>query len=402
MRLMLLLLLAGLAGGRLLAQDDFPLDVPITLNMTVEDTISDAANFDWYSISLNEGDTIRIEMVASGGLVPLLGVIDADRNLIARSDDTVRGEPDGAIAFNFRAPETAEYRIVATREGNADGTSTGSYTLLVTLVSSIPTRENVLPEVTFRCDEMLITNAFSLRFAEDVPSTPRPSGEFERYTLTLLGYDGVQPVIRASAAASQGGTVDCSRDARTLPGSTFSLPGLDAVTVDEVSQENAAHLILRSVSADATFGEVTLTIGALQGGSGRFVAVLTGLSILDRTREDTVYVRLGPRSRDTTFTIYMISDKDSRLDPVMSAFLLDGTLLAECDDAGSRACPDVPSARDLDIFIADSGGYRVQGGRFDAGLVLQPQSADPLVLQLGSRNGDSAGGYSLVIIGEVR
>jgi hypothetical protein len=380
---------------------DYPLEFPISYNNPVGDTITELALFDWWVLTLKEGDTIRVEMQGSEGLAPLIGILDGNRDIIARSDDTVRGEPNGMVTLQFRSPYDGEFRIVATRDGNADGTTTGAYTLFVTLESEIPERENNLPEVTFRCGEMLVTNALSVYFSEDVQpkSNAAPTDPAELYALSVAGYETFTPVIRANASVSEN-VLDCTRDARTMPDSRFVLPNLPSLQITD--EDHAARLILQSLSMDTLLGSVTYTVGSLDGTTGTFVTVLQGLSLDDRDAPDLVYFRLGPRAKDSTITIYMISDKDTRLDPVMTASALDGTQLATCDDAGSRLCPDVPSAQGLTVYIAEADGATITGGRFDAGLVLQPNTTDAIALSLESKNGDTSGGYTLVFVTELK
>lgn len=377
---------------------DFPLEVPITLGTTVGDTITEEALYDWWVVYLNEGDTILIEMQGYDGLAPLIGVLDESRQAIARSDDEGDAEVDGMATLEFRAEEAGEYRIVASRAGASQGTTTGTYTLLATLISSIPPRENLAPETQFRCDTMLINNALSLHFAEDVviPSNLPPGAPVERYLVTVAGFDTFEPAVRI-VSETLGAQLDCTRDASQMPGVTFTIPNQPSLTVSDPAY--AAQVAAISTAPDILLGDVVITVGALEGTRGRFVVLLQGRAIANRRAADILNVRLGPRARNSTLTVYMIADKDSRLDPYLTLLDANGSVLMACDDAGARDCADVPSARGLRVTDVN-GDLILEGGRYDAGLIFQLNSAEPFSLHLSSRNYDTTGAYSVLIIAE--
>ncbi len=377
---------------------DFPLEVPITLGTMVGDTITEEALYDWWVVYLNEGDTILIEMQGYDGLAPLIGVLDDSRQAIARSDDEGDAAVDGVAKLEFRAEAAGEYRIVASRAGASAGTTTGTYTLLATLISSIPARENLAPETQFRCNTMLINNALSLHFAEDVviPANLPPGAPVETYFITVAGFDTFEPAVRV-VSETIGAQLDCTRDASQMPGVTFTMPNQPSLTVSDVAY--AAQVAVISTSPDVLLGDLVFTVGGLEGTSGRFVVLLQGRSIANRRSPDVLNVRLGPRARHSTLTVYMISDKDSRLDPHLTLVDVNGVALMECDDAGARECADVPSARGLRVTAPD-GSTIIEGGRYDAGLIFQPNSTEPFSLYLGSRNYDTTGDYAVLIIAE--
>jgi hypothetical protein len=377
---------------------DFPLEVPITLGTMVGDTITEEALYDWWVVYLNEGDTILIEMQGYDGLAPLIGVLDDSRQAIARSDDEGDAEVNGMTTLEFRAEAAGEYRIVASRAGASAGTTTGTYTLLATLISSIPPRENLAPETQFRCDTLLINNALSLHFAEDVviPENLPPGAPIESYVITVASFDTFEPAVRV-VSETLGAQLDCTRDASQMPGVTFTIPGQPSLTVSDTAY--AAQVAAISTAPDILLGDLVFTVGGLEGTRGRFVVLLQGRSIANRRAADILNVRLGPRARNSTLTVYMIADKDSRLDPHLTLLDANGAALMACDDAGARDCADVPSARGLRITDVN-GSVILEGGRYDAGLIFQPNSAEPFSLYLSSRNYDTTGAYSVLIIAE--
>ena len=168
----------------LLAQeDDGPLSEPISYDQPVSDSLSQRAFWDWWQLQAAEGDLIVAEMQAGDTLEPLLGILDAEGMLLARSDD---GEPGGTVTLEYRAEQAGQYTIVATRVGNEDGISTGPYQLLVRQ-ANLP-RLNPYQEVTFRCQDYEVTNAATLVVEEDA----QPGGPV---IVAVYGLDGFEPVI---------------------------------------------------------------------------------------------------------------------------------------------------------------------------------------------------------------
>lgn len=379
--------------------DDFPLDVPISFDNLEGDTITDRALYDWWNLDLKEGDTIHVEMQAFEGLVPLLGILDSNRDVIARSDTDGVAEANATITLDFRASVADQYRIITSRAGGVDGTSTGIYTVMVSLVSMIPPRENFLPQVQFRCGDMILTNVLTLSFAEDVASPPGKPADapYEQYIVTAAGYDTFEPALRATSD-TLAANLDCTRSGTNVPGAQFIMPAETALTVPD--EQHSVQLTAIGSTPDVALGDVNFTLASVDPTTGRFVMMLEGLSVMNRIAPDMVVLRLGPRARTSVLKVYMISDKNSRLDPFIGAVDADGTQLAICDDAGLLQCTDVPSARDLQV-IAPNGSIVVQGGRFDAGLILRPNGTDPIGLQLGSKGNETTGAYTLVIVGEL-
>ncbi|MGB1286553.1 MAG: hypothetical protein ACPG7F_08475, partial [Aggregatilineales bacterium] len=174
-----------------------PLNVSLQVGQIVSDDITDFAVFDWWFVTLNEGDELIVEMQGQSGLSPLIGLLDPTRELVARSDEVRPPEVNGLAVMQYLAPESATYTIVATREGNADGETTGDYTLRTFLAADINTLERVndRTEVEFRCDAMLVTTAAVIEFSEE-RRAPDANGIVELYRLTVFGFDDFDPVIR--------------------------------------------------------------------------------------------------------------------------------------------------------------------------------------------------------------
>ena len=74
--LTLILFFLLLAGLPTLAQTDEPLVAGINYGMSVQETITDRAFFDWWQLDAAIGDEIVVSMEAADGLQPLLGLLD--------------------------------------------------------------------------------------------------------------------------------------------------------------------------------------------------------------------------------------------------------------------------------------------------------------------------------------
>lgn len=84
-----------------------------------------------YTFRANAGDQITLDMARTAGdLDPYLLLMDADGAVVAASDDGGAGT-DARIA-GWRAPAADLYFVVVTRFGQEHGSTSGSYTLLLT------------------------------------------------------------------------------------------------------------------------------------------------------------------------------------------------------------------------------------------------------------------------------
>lgn len=389
-------------GGAVWAQEadeNVPTIAPLAFNTPVVDTITPIAFYDWWEVDLVQGEMILITMEAFDGLVPLLGIVDETRELLLRSDSDGVAEPNATLEVRFTAPARGRYLVVASRDGNQFGTTSGTYRLTVDSIGRVDVRENTLQAVEFRCGERIITSALVLQLEEN--RAPRRDGFVDFYAVTVFGYDGFQPVIRAEAPELRAEPLDCTSDGRALPSSGVRLPDLPERTFGEEDEPNMARLIVQNTADDVRVGELTFTIGSLNRGRGRFVVVVQGLQIAPRDNVDTLTLRLAPLTRTRPLSVYALREANTRLDIALSAVLSDGTSLF-CDDSGrGDDCADAPSLTQLRVWIADGGGQEVLGTRFDASLVLTPASTDPMLVRVASRGNETAGGYTLIFVGEL-
>jgi hypothetical protein len=361
--------------------------------------LSDAQFFNWWRILPAAGDTIQIEMTGLDGLAPLIGLLSPSGELIARSD----GPPDGAAPPNgtTRLRHTFEsdgrYTIVATRVGNAEGTTTGAYTLRTALVDR-PEPPNEHLEYEFRCDELLATRVLGFQVAEDAGNA-HPDGVTEFYRLTVFGLDGLQPVIRARSSAQET-TLDCTDFGVNLVGAEVTLPDGTHTTVGE-DTSHVAQLTLRNSSLDDGFGIVSFAIGATDGQPGRYLAVLEGLAIEPRADIDELTVHIGSLALDAPVTILALADPATRLDPMVAWTPSEPGPGGEytwvlCDDLGTDPC--APAQTGLSIVLPDRS---FAPGRLDAGVTIPQAAPGTFAFQIGSRETRTSGAYTLVFMGEL-
>ncbi len=373
--LIFILLLLFVPGASARAQDqDTTTLLPISYGQEVSGDITDQQFFAHWQFVTGAGDHVVVRMTGAGGLRPLIGILGPDGSLVVRSDD---GEVDGTVELDFTAPAVDAYRIVATRVGNQDGTTAGSYVLRVDRVNPSPTRDPAYQDVTFLCGAVEATALVSFRFARE----PADNGA---YSLRVYGLDGFQPAIRVQS----GGQDTCTSDPADAVGDVITLPGERPVTLTDASA--TTQVILTGENADPS--AMLITIGSTNDQPGRYLAVIGGFNIEPSTDTDDYAIRLAPRPAQggAPLLVYALG-LNNRLDPGISGDL------GMCDDAGRRGCEAIPSFDGAGVIF--SGGVRVMGDRFDAGLRID--DTDQHYLQVLSFSGMTHGAYALILIGSL-
>jgi hypothetical protein len=92
-----------------------------------------------YVLYARAGESARVAMNAAAGsaLNPMVALLDASGNLLIVNDDAAPGLTDALFIYDFAADGT--YTILATRSGEATGTTSGAFTLRVDLPQPTPT-----------------------------------------------------------------------------------------------------------------------------------------------------------------------------------------------------------------------------------------------------------------------
>ncbi|MEL7234987.1 MAG: hypothetical protein AAGK74_10845, partial [Chloroflexota bacterium] len=323
------------------------------------------------------------------GLAPLLGLLESGNELVERSED---GTPNATVTFMFTATESGEYRIVATRTGNADGTTVGTYSLTADVSRPAPTPEpDPYREVILDCSSADVPNALTIEFEDD-------ADQAEAVTISVYGLDGFEPVLRTTLRFDFDPFFDqfCVTPDGVGPGAgqgdRLTMPGEETL----VLEGNVPKTNFQDISQ---FGVVQLNVGAANDTSGRFVLVIDGLMIGPDGDRDLMQVGLGPLAQDGAFTVYQVGSKSTRLDPNVQEINADVDVVRECDDAGAFDCADVPTIDGFQWFSSELE-TTVEGGRFDGGLRFEPGSPDLQRVVFGSFDGRTSGDYTVVIVGE--
>lgn len=354
----------------------------INFGETVVDTITDDDFFDHWRFNANAGDVIQVRMETADGLAPLIGISDESLEIVVRSDTTGEAEPNQTAELNYVIPATGAYVIVATRVGNEAGTTTGSYALTLELLESAVSRSDVRTDVTFRCGEVIAANAVWMRFPIHT----------DEYRVSVYGIGNFEPVIRSEIFLQEQvePVEQCSSDARYMEDDRLTLP-LD-IQHTHTNERHGARIIVNDSGGSAE--GLALTVGSVDGASGRYILVVEGLNLSNENAIDQIDIRQGPRAVSTDTLVYMVGNR-SRIDPVIRWNQIDQV----CDDAGVRDCADVPGLARSEIVFSE--GDDISGDRFDAGLRLNPGSTDIMRLELTNIARNVSGEYALLVMGEL-
>lgn len=388
LRFLVLLILLGLEAGLAAAQDT-PVEVPtqstIGIGEPVSDTISDSAIFDVYEFTARQGDVIRAVMTAGDGLAPLLGLRGTSGDIIVRSDVDETGRaadapPNGTAIIEYEVPEDGDFVLVPTRAGTSSGTTTGSYTLLLTLIEEGETdgRSTAYQPVRFRCGSDEFVTAMSLVFGEDYAQSTD-------YRLIVFGLDGFTPAVRLGNDAAAG-----CLDGTLLDGASLESLGGKRVNPD------ADALVAYAYEIAVPQQQVFVAVGSLT--PGRYAVVLEGSSIAPSGDQDGALVGVGPLdAAEGVLDVYMLRGTSSRIDPQLGV-AYPGQTPAVCDDASYGDCDAVPAAAGYALTL--DAMTRIEGGRLDAGAQVQPGNPNPVALILSSAN-RAQGAYWLLISGQL-
>ncbi|GAB1420880.1 hypothetical protein MASR2M15_10060 [Anaerolineales bacterium] len=378
----------------------------ITYNATVRDSITNEAVFDWWKFNGKAGDVVGVEMFASEGLAPLLGLMDTDGNIIARSDEEGRIEPpDGQAVLQFTLESDGQYTIIATRVDHQSGDTEGQYELRLHQLNGDMGRANPLLAVEFRCKDALATSVLAVEINEK-PKVPDENGMTQFYRVTVYGLDGFMPIVQVKARVIGPGVdptisdspLDCTRDAQNMVGDQIILPDGQEIIVTEESLDHMAQLSIRNTSEVSSLEEITFLIGNVAS-SGRYIAVLEGLNLAEGQERDDLDVQLGPLTLEQPLQVYVIADQNSRLDPSLKWYDPEShEEMAMCDDAGSKVCPEVASI-DKAFIMLDERQWKAN--RFDAGLNLTAKDSKAQLVEISSSGGKTKGAYIVVFIGAV-
>jgi len=379
--IILVALFAGLNGVK--AQPTTGIAGDIAFGMSVNGTVTQDDMFQLWRFDALSGNEIQVSMQGTGGLAPLLGLLNPGGDLVAVSDD---GAPDTTVSLAYTIPEDGPYMIVATRVGRDQGTTTGSYALGLALANApVPANTNA-HEVTFRCNAAEVATALKITLDSSLVV------EGVNYRINVYGLDGFQTTVRVTSDEEV--TNLCRRGNTHTLGDYIVWPGESPVIVDRALEENTFEL---EIDQPAQLGDLFLALGSEDAAPGRYLAVVTGLSIEAPGQHDVIELEVGPLAAQGDVIAYAVAvdAANSRLDPYVRLLPNEDG----CDDAGRRGCEDVPSMVDAGLRLADE--FSLLGDRFDAGVRLRQDDLDPQLIEIGSFSGNTSGEYALIIIGNL-
>ena len=353
----------------------------IAFGLSVNGTIADDGMFQLWRFEARAGNEVRAGMQAADGLAPLIGILDPAGDLVAASDD---GAPNTVVTVTYTIPADGIYMLVATRAGRDQGTTTGSYVLSLALANAPAATNPDAREVTFRCDTAEIATALKIKLDSSLVV------EGINYRINVYGLDGFQTTVRITSDLEV--TNLCRRGNTHTLGDYIVLPGETPVIVDEAQQENTFEL---EINQPEVLGDINLAIGSEDAAAGRYLAVVTGLSIDAPGQHDLIQLEVGPLAAQGDVFVYAVAvdAANSRLDPYVRLYPNDDG----CDDAGRRGCEDVPSIAGAGLRLADE--FSLLGDRFDAGVRLRKDDLERQFVEIGSFSGNTSGDYALIIIG---
>ncbi|NJL95004.1 MAG: hypothetical protein HC915_15420 [Anaerolineae bacterium] len=129
----------GLRGASL-AQQPF---LPLSYDQAVSGEVTTEAFQQLYAFEGAQGEVITLSLTTlEGDLDPVLLLLDQDGGLLGWSDD--EGDGYNAVLDSVQLPVTGRYFAVATRFGQAMGSTTGRYSLLITRLGRTVERETLL------------------------------------------------------------------------------------------------------------------------------------------------------------------------------------------------------------------------------------------------------------------
>jgi hypothetical protein len=389
-------------------QPDFTRAMSIDFGVPVSESINSVNFFDWWRFAGRTGDIVYVRMTGVNGLAPLIGILDAGGDLIARSDDPTPAAPNSETTIRLTLPQDGDYIIVATRVGNENGTTTGDYVLQIDWLNPPPTRDPLYQDITFECDGETVTAALTLQIYPD---------EGRTLTARAYGIDGFRPIWRYI----YDGTGESGCTSASAVGDVVTLIGDAPRAITPESADASAQLTIPESAA----GEgVVLMLGARAGTFGRFVVLIDGFEIAVippntpggvpvPADSDDIGVRRAPRAGLSTepLWVYMVAESAARLDPYMQL----GRGASSCDDAGRRAsggrgCEGTPAFIGAGVSVAGvptadgtgvTAGARYIGDRFDAGMGIAPGDTLPALFTFTTFNRSTGGAYGVVLIGDV-
>lgn len=380
------------AFGASAQSEDAPIDNLIERDTPVFETLTEIAFFDLWRFYAEVGERYQVTMTGADGLAPLIGVRGGSGDVFASSnqlsDGTTReAVPDSEAVLTFTVQQSGELTVIATRAYGQDGTTTGSYRLLLTLLEASPESDPYL-DVSFRCRSELADSAAFVSFGD---------ASEEGQTLRLTVWASFRPVIRIGDGVAPDGESGCilpDDDVNAMQRGIISGRRLPVGT--EGVEAMVPHTAMFEIPVRTANGVIGLTLGSLDGLDGVFVARIDGLSLESAEDSDQIILRHGPLAADGLLRLIAQPSGISRLDmQVAIDDSLDGVIA--CEDWGLRSCG-------LDDWRSTDMAYNndiLRFDRLDAAVEMATGNPDPVNVAVLAGNPNATGEYTIWVIGKI-
>lgn len=206
----------------------------------VRGTINDGQYVNFWDFDVNAGESVTITMRQnSGGLDSFLVLLDANNNILAFDDDSAGGRD--ATLRSIRVPQSGTYTVAATRYQQAQGYTSGDYTLTIEYGTA---SNNPAPVATTPPNTSGGTGSVKVSAGQANGLQQNPSLDT---TLDMPFADSVQPETQSrNANVKQGQTYNwvltwCALDANTLNKTLPSINVTFAVNGQAVDSRLVTH-----------------------------------------------------------------------------------------------------------------------------------------------------------------
>lgn len=324
-----------------------------------------------YSFFGNAGDVVTIEMTAEtdGNLDSYLVLLDPDGEELTVNDDASITSVDSAIEA-YTLPADGTYTIIATRYGQADGTSSGSFTL--TLTGS----GGDVPPNNDNTTNPPVSGGTTLIEGVSITATIDDDNVEQQYTFNGNAGD----VVTIEMTAGNNGNLDTHL-------SLLAPDGTEIATNDDIGISNTNSRIEFTLPDNGTYTVVATRYNGSEGTStGNYTISLTGsgtstddtsnpptntttdsnaltdgasvTGTIDDTNFAQEYIFNG--NAGDNVVIQMNAAEGSNLDSTLSLLGPDGNEVTSNDDASITTIDSL-----IEFTLPETGTYTIVATRYD-------------------------------------
>ncbi|MBI1277362.1 MAG: hypothetical protein GC179_04475 [Anaerolineaceae bacterium] len=325
----------------------------------------------YYSFQAKQGDIIDVTMQRnSGNLDPYLQIVNSDAHVIAESDDISGSGSLDAGVKGLVIEQTGTYIIVATRYGEAAGTSTGRYILTVA-----------------EADNSGLGNAFqtavALNFNDTTEGEITGSNVQKYYTFEAKKDDLVSVQMNRVSGTVDAFLAIADQNLQELVSDDDGGGGQNAKIDSFRIPEDGKYYIIATRAdraAGTTSGKYKLSVQSLGNafdgvpeGTQRISYGTTITGRLDEITPEIQFAFFGTKGDAITISL---NRGDGDLDPTLFLLNSNQTVIKQDDDSGGGQ-----NARIARFVLPESGAYYIKATRF-SGTDGNPNTQGSFVLVL--------------------